>query len=109
VPWEFHPELLYKGRAWWQIILYIFFGTVAGCVVGFFIAMRTSKRFNKAVRESAFFRNTGLANNPVIRKSLAMPPLDELSELSYLYDQDEKQAESNGMDSLSMKSGAKYT
>lgn len=108
VPWEFHPELLYKGRAWWQITLYIILGTLAGAAVGFFVAMRTSKRFNKAVRESTFFRNTGLANNSVVRKSLALPAVDELSELSYLYDQDEKQAEQNEKSELSAKNGAKY-
>ena len=89
--------------------MYIILGTLAGSIVGFFIAMRTSKKFNKAVRESTFFRNTGLANNSVIRKSLALPAVDELSELSYLYDQDEKQAEASEKDNLSMKTGAKYT
>lgn len=100
LPWEFHPELLYKGRSWWQITLYIVLGTLVGATVGFFIAMRTNKQFNKAVRQSTFFQNTGLAKNSVIRKSLALPAFDELSELSYLYDEDENASEANEKDSL---------
>ena len=106
LPWEFHPELLYKGRAWWQITLYIILGTLAGSAVGFFVAMRTSKKFNKAVRESTFFRNTGLANNSVVRKSLALPAVNELSELSYLFDEDQDEKEAN---EKATKNGAKYT
>lgn len=95
VPWEFHPELLYQGRTWWQITLYVFLGILAGSAVGFTIAMRTSKKFNKAVRESVFFKNTGAAKNPIVRKSLALPPLEELS---YLFDDEEKEAdESDGL------------
>jgi hypothetical protein len=86
VPWEFHPELLYKGRSWWQITLYVIVGTLAGSAVGFTLAMRMSKKFNKAVRESVFFKKSGIGKNPLLRKSLALPPLDELS---YLYDDDE--------------------
>jgi hypothetical protein len=87
VPWEFHPELLYKGRSWWQITLYVIFGTLTGSVVGFMIAMRMSKKFNKAVRESVFFQKSGIGKNPLVRKSLALPPLQELS---HLFDEDEE-------------------
>ncbi|KAG7361681.1 GDA1/CD39 nucleoside phosphatase family protein [Nitzschia inconspicua] len=104
LPWEFHPEFLYKGRSWWQITLYIILGTLVGSATGFALAMRMSKKFNKAVRESVFFRNTGFAKNPLVRKSLALPPLDELS---YLYDDDEKEEDESA--ALSNKPHARYS
>ena len=61
--------------------MYIILGTLAGGAVGFTMAMRMSKKFNKRVRESVFFQKSILAKNPVIRKSLAMPPLEELESL----------------------------
>jgi hypothetical protein len=105
VPWEFHPELLYKGRSWWQITLYVIFGTLAGSVVGFTMAMRMSKKFNKAVRESVFFQKSGIAKNPLVRKSLALPPLQELS---YLFDEDDEK-EANEKVSLKTKNRNDYS
>jgi hypothetical protein len=81
VPWEFHPEFLYKGRSWVLIAMYIIFGIFGGSVVGFTLAMRTSKKFNRTIRESVFFQQSGLANNATIRKSLALPSLEELMKL----------------------------
>lgn len=54
--------------------------------------MKTSKSFNKRVRESVFFKDhTELYQNRVVRKSLGledfMPELDELNEL---YESDER-------------------
>jgi hypothetical protein len=91
LPFEFHPELLYKGIPWWLVTTYVILGTLVGGVVGFTIAMRSSKKFNKVVRESKFFRNT-LGKSDIIRKSLALPSLKEdLSDLDYLYAQDDTQ------------------
>ncbi|CAB9521856.1 Ectonucleoside triphosphate diphosphohydrolase [Seminavis robusta] len=76
LPWDFHPELLYRGPDWWLITLYVIIGTLGGGAIGFAIAMRTSKKFNKRVRQSVFFQNSALLNNPTVRKSLSCPPLD---------------------------------
>lgn len=56
--------------------------------------MRMSKKFNKKVRESTFFRQTGIANNSVFRKSMAIPDdnSDSLAELEKLFEEDEKAA-----------------
>jgi len=85
LPWDFHPELLMRGPSWWLIILYISLGTLAGSAVGFTIAMRMNKKFNKAVRQSVFFKKTNLSKNPLVRKSLMLPS----SELDYLLDDDD--------------------
>ena len=96
VPWDFHPELLYRGPSWWLISLYIVLGSIAGVVVGFVAAMRFNKKFNKKVRQSQFFKKSAFANNSMLRKSLAMPALkDSLDELNQLYDDDEKEANEN--------------
>ena len=69
--------------------MYVLLGTVGGSAVGFVLAMRTSKRFNKKVRESKFFRNSSVFwNNNTIRKSLALP--DGLEEIGNLYEEDMK-------------------
>jgi len=96
LPWDFHPELLYRGPSWWLISLYIVLGTLAGSAIGFMVAMRLSKKFNKAVRESKFFQKSALANNAIVRKSLALPDVDDsLKELEHLYDEDENEADEN--------------
>lgn len=96
LPWDFHPELLYRGPSWWLISLYIVLGSIAGVVVGFVAAMRFNKKFNKKVRQSQFFKKSAFANNSMLRKSLAMPALkDSLDELNQLYDDDEKEANEN--------------
>jgi hypothetical protein len=96
VPWDFHPELLYRGPSWWLISLYIVLGSIAGVIVGFVAAMRFNKKFNKKVRQSQFFKKSAFANNSMLRKSLAMPALkDGLDELNQLYDDDEKEANEN--------------
>mmetsp|Transcript_32082 Transcript_32082/g.78140 ORF Transcript_32082/g.78140 Transcript_32082/m.78140 type:complete len:732 (+) Transcript_32082:86-2281(+) len=92
LPWDFHPELLYKGRSWWQIVVYVILGIAGGGTIGFVLAMNLNKSFNKKVRESKFFRHSILATNPVIRKSLSVRDLD-LSDLDRLYDDDELDAE----------------
>lgn len=96
LPWDFHPELLYRGPSWWLISLYIVLGSIAGVIVGFVAAMRFNKKFNKKVRQSQFFKKSAFANNSMLRKSLAMPALkDGLDELNQLYDDDEKEANEN--------------
>jgi hypothetical protein len=67
--------------------------------------MRMSKKFNKVVRESVLFRRTGLANNTLVRKSLALPAVEELS---HLFDEDDK-VEKAERESLLKKNGTHYT
>ena len=77
------------------------------------VAMRMSKKFNKAVRESKFFQKTALANNPMVRKSLALPDVDDsLKELEHLFDEDEVESNENtglAKQSTDLNKGAKYT
>ena len=95
VPWKFHPELLYRGPSKIIITLYIILGTLVGSAVGFIIAMRFNKSFNKRVRQSVFFReHPELVQNPNVRKSLALPDdLPELNELNALYDDEDQGVE----------------
>jgi len=113
LPWDFHPELLYRGPSWWLISLYIVLGTLAGSAIGFMAAMRMSKKFNKAVRQSKFFQNSALANNAMVRKSLALPDVDDsLKELEHLYDEDEVEADENtgiAKHTTGLNKGATYT
>ena len=69
--------------------MYVILGIAGGGTIGFVLAMNLNKNFNKKVRESKFFRNSILAKNPVIRKSLSVRDLD-LSDLDRLYDDDDE-------------------
>jgi hypothetical protein len=65
------------------VSLYIALGTLAGSAVGFMIAMRFSKSFNKTVRQSMYFKNhPELVRNPVVRKSLSLPGIADIDELN---------------------------
>lgn len=93
--------------------MYIVLGTFAGSAVGFMLAMRMSKKFNKTVRQSQFFKKSAFANNSMVRKSLAMPDVEEsLEELNHLYDDDEKVADENAAlaeHNARLNRGPKYT
>jgi hypothetical protein len=57
---------------------------LCGSAVGFVVAMRFSKKFNRAVRNTAVFRRSVLARNPMMRRTLAVPleSVDEFQELN---------------------------
>ena len=88
--------MLYRGPSWWLVTLYILLGIAAGGFVGFTLAMRFSKRFNKRVRESVLFKKSGLHKSSVMRKSLALPPLEELEHLYEDADEDDEKKALNG-------------
>ena len=91
VPWKFHPELLYRGPSKLVVTIYIIIGTLVGSALGFMIAMKYNKSFNKAVRESVFVRNNPhLIRSTVVRKSLSLPGyMAEFDELTELYENDD--------------------
>eukprot|EP00536_Pseudo-nitzschia_multiseries_P017734 jgi/Psemu1/248329/estExt_Genewise1.C_17760003 len=92
LPWDFHPELLYKGPNWLIFRVYVFFGTLVGSLVGLMIATRVSKSFNRSIRESMYFKtHPGFANNPVVRKTLSLPDVGvNFDELERLYREDDQ-------------------
>lgn len=110
--WNFHPELLHRGPSWWLVTIYIILGTLAGSAIGFVLAMRTSKNFNKAVRQSVLFRNSAIANNPTVRKSLKLPCIAEDLGVAFSESGDENEAgteKDNLMPTNGVNGGTKYT
>jgi len=87
LPWNFHPELLFNIRRRWLIrSLYIIVGTLVASGIAILLATRMSKEFNKTVRESIFFRQTGLETNGMVCRLMAIPDARnflEESEKSY--------------------------
>ena len=77
------------------------------------IAMRMSRKFNKVVRESTFFQNSGIANNSMLRKSMAIPDFKaSIEELEHLYDDDDDENEANENEALAKRNAglnSKYT
>jgi hypothetical protein len=64
--------IVYRGPNYWIIGLAIFIALVVGSMVGFVVAMRVSKKFNKRVRESTFFAPLTKSKNPRVRSSLLL-------------------------------------
>jgi hypothetical protein len=109
VPWDFHPELLYRGPSWWLITLYIVLGTLGGSGIGFIVAMRTSKRFNKRIRESKIFHDSGIWHSESIRNSLAIPP-EYADDFRQLYEEALKDLEEeDALLDKNASTGSKYT
>lgn len=78
--WTDDSVMIVKGYTGIHVILITIFGSLLGAFLGFTIAMKTSKRFNVAVRKSIF---KSVKNNKMFvgRKSLfgaeGMPMLDD--------------------------------
>jgi glucan 1,3-beta-glucosidase len=83
---EYFPEIVtvYRGPNTLVLILIIIVASILGSIVGFLIAMRTSKKFNRKVRESKYFQPLAGSHNSLVRKSFALPELDNYDELAYL-------------------------
>lgn len=80
---------IYRGPSYWVIGGAVLLATLGGGLVGFVVAMRVSKRFNKRVRESAFFAPIVKTKNPHLRSSLALDAMLDMDELTYLVDLDD--------------------
>eukprot|EP00536_Pseudo-nitzschia_multiseries_P002756 jgi/Psemu1/317971/estExt_fgenesh1_pm.C_380011 len=72
LPWDFHPELVFREPNWVFICLYIVLGTLVGLTVGFVQAMKMSKKFSKN-EGRYYFEQLGLTNNEILCKSTAIP------------------------------------
>ena len=68
--------IVHTGMPSWAIVALCVVGTIVGCILGFMVAMRTSKKFNKKVRESKFFSSSNLLQHNIVRKSLSLGALD---------------------------------
>jgi len=85
---EYYTTVVVKeGLPIWAIVVLCVAGTFIGSIVGFMVAMRTNKKFNKKVRQSKFFNNT-IGKNDIVRKSLALPKFDVHELNSLYYDED---------------------
>jgi glucan 1,3-beta-glucosidase len=89
---EYYPVIIYQGPNWLAMAGIIFFATLLGSSIGFVVAMRTSKKFNRKVRESVFFAPISNSKNSSLRKSLALPEFTNYDELEGLI-MDEDKAE----------------
>jgi glucan 1,3-beta-glucosidase len=83
---EYYPEIItvYRGPNTFVLILIIILASILGSIAGFLIAMRSSKKFNRKVRESKYFKPLAGSKNSLVRKSFALPELDNYDELAYL-------------------------
>ena len=80
--------IIYQGPNWWVMGGMMFLAVLLGSFVGFIVAMRVNKKFNKRVRESVLFRPLTNSKSSVVRKSLALPPISDFAELDALMEKD---------------------
>ena len=88
---EYRPSMIvYKGAKPTTIVWFALLCVILGLFVGFCISMHLNKKFNKKVRESKYFRRVNSSTNSLVRKSFALPDVedeDELERLVAAYDQ----------------------
>jgi glucan 1,3-beta-glucosidase len=89
---EYFPEIVtvYRGPNTFVLVLIIIVASILGSIAGFLIAMRTSKKFNRRVRESVMFKPLAGSKNSLVRKSFALPELDNYDELAYLIESEDR-------------------
>eukprot|EP00538_Stauroneis_constricta_P006413 CAMPEP_0119560032 /NCGR_PEP_ID=MMETSP1352-20130426/13834_1 /TAXON_ID=265584 /ORGANISM="Stauroneis constricta, Strain CCMP1120" /LENGTH=719 /DNA_ID=CAMNT_0007607897 /DNA_START=138 /DNA_END=2300 /DNA_ORIENTATION=- len=87
---EYFPSVVYRGPSTVELILIIILASIFGSLIGFIVAMRTSKHFNRRVRESSWFKPLSKSNSKVLRSSLGLPELANYDELEQLVDDDER-------------------
>jgi glucan 1,3-beta-glucosidase len=75
---------VYRGPGTIALVLIVLGATMIGSILGFVFAMRSSKKFNKHVRESKFFRPISQTSLRMVRSSLALPEQESYGELSGL-------------------------
>ena len=83
---EYYGETItiYRGPTTLALVLTVIGAALLGSVIGFIVAMRTNKGFNRKVRESVFFRPISQSKIPLIRSSLALPEFSNYDELQGL-------------------------
>jgi len=69
-PFDDDSYIVYVGPKTWLIVCGAIAASLLGSIIGFVIAMRYSKGFNKKVRQSVFFQSIPLADSKAVRKSL---------------------------------------
>ena len=89
---EYYGETItiYRGPSKLVLVATVIVAALLGSVIGFIVAMRTNKGFNRKVRESVFFRPLSHSRIPIIRSSLALPEYANYDELEGLIPDDEK-------------------
>lgn len=76
--------VIYEGPSVWAIVLIALLSVIVGSIGGFIIAMHQNKKFNKQVRESKLFRRVNSSTNSLVRRSFALPQIENLDELERL-------------------------
>lgn len=65
----------YRGPKIWVIVVIAAAATFVVTSIGFVLAMRMNRSFNKKVREASFFRPVARSENNLLRSSLKLPAL----------------------------------
>ena len=82
----FTTKIINAGPPLWVLVAGAVLTAVVGAMLGFVVAMRTNKGFNRRVRSTTLFKPLAKSTNKLIRSSLALDDLlgyDEIAD----YDQ----------------------
>ena len=71
----FTTKIINAGPPLWVLVAGAFLTAVVGAMLGFVIAMRTNKGFNRRVRSTTLFKPLAKSTNKLIRSSLALDDL----------------------------------
>eukprot|EP00980_Cylindrotheca_fusiformis_P021896 scaffold8740_cov113-Cylindrotheca_fusiformis.AAC.4 len=66
-----------------------------GSVVGFLVSMHCNKKFNEKVRKSKYFKRVNSSQNSLVRRSFALPNIENSEELEKLLRQQDEPGKNN--------------
>jgi hypothetical protein len=76
--------VVYEGPDVLVIVLSAILCILLGTIVGFVVSMHSNKKFNEKVRESKYFRRVSSSQNSLVRRSFALPNIENTDELARL-------------------------
>jgi glucan 1,3-beta-glucosidase len=76
--------VVYEGPDVLVIVLSAVLCIILGSIVGFFVSMHCNRKFNEKVRESKYFRRVSSSQNNLVRRSFALPNVENTDELARL-------------------------
>jgi hypothetical protein len=84
---EYFVQTVYTGPNMLVLVSIVVVAAILGTCLGFMIAMRTNKGFNRRVQSSSLFRPLTGSRSSLVRRSFALPELDGYDDIGYLIEE----------------------
>lgn len=94
---EYYVETVYTGPTTVVLVSIVVVAAILGTCLGFMIAMRTNKGFNRRVQSSTLFRPLTGSRSNLVRRSFALDldGYEDISDIGYLVEEHQQQTKLN--------------